>query len=257
MPKDSVLNAGSARCDLSPLFIGAEQCESGHKFGPYVRNCYLIHFCLSGCGVLYDKYGTHRIGAGELFVIRPGEVTVYEADKKTPWEYVWIAFKGRAAAPFDTAPSVFSVPDKLHERAAAYVKANEGAPEIYLSLLYELIYKLFQKSEKETPREGVDAICRYIRYNYMKPLQTGDLAALFGFERSYLYRLFKQKMGVGVKEYLTAVRMEKACEFLKGGFGVGETAHLVGYADEFNFSRAFKARFGTPPLAFAKKATLN
>lgn len=186
-------------------------------------------------------------------MIRPGEVTVYEADKKTPWEYVWIAFNGTAAAPFDNAPSVFDAPDKLHERLANYVNSGEVAPEIYLSLLFELIYKLFQKSEKNTSRTDVDKICRYICYNYMKPLQTGELAVLFGFERSYLYRLFKKKTGIGIKEYLTDVRMERACEFLKNGFGVGETAHLVGYADEFNFSRAFKARFGCSPLTFVRK----
>ncbi len=252
MPKDAILITDKMRHVLAPLFVGVEQCERGHKFGPHVRNCYLIHFCLSGCGTLQDKYGTHRIGAGELFVIRPGEVTVYEADKKTPWEYAWIGFNGTAADPFLSAPSVFAAPDKLHERVAAYVRTGELAPEIYLSLLYELIYKLFQKSEKARSRAGADEICRYIQYNYMKPLQTGELAALFGFERSYLYRLFKQKTGAGVKEYLTAVRMEKACEFLKEGFGVGETAHLVGYADEFNFSRTFKTRFGISPLSFAK-----
>ena len=252
MSKDVILSADRAHHELSPLFIGTEQCTRNHKFGPHVRNHYLIHFCLAGCGTLQDKYGTHRISAGELFVIRPGEVTFYAADTKTPWEYAWIAFKGSAAAPFDDAPSVFTVPDKLHERAAAYIKAGEAAPEIYLSLLYELIYKLFQKSEKSNERTDIEAICRYIRYNYMKPLQTGELAALFGFERSYLYRLFKQKTGVGMKEYLTRIRMEKACEFLKNGFGVAQTAHLVGFADEFNFSRAFKARFGTSPLSFAK-----
>ena len=87
----------------------------------------------------------------------------------------------------------------------------------------------------------------------MKPLQTSELAALFGFERSHLYRLFKQKLGVGVKEYVTAVRMEKAQEFLRNGHAVGETAHMVGYADEFNFSHSFKKRFGLSPAAFAKK----
>ena len=90
----------------------------------------------------------------------------------------------------------------------------------------------------------------------MKPLQTGELAVLFGFERSYLYRLFKKKTEVGIKEYLTDVRMERACEFLKNGFGMGETAHLGGYADEFNFSRAFKARCDCSPLTFVKKALI-
>ena len=252
MSKDVMLNTESTRHALSPLFVGWEQCTPRHRYGPHVRGHYLIHFCLSGCGTLQDKNGTHRIEAGELFVIRPGEVTVYEADSQAPWEYVWIAFKGTAAAPFDSAPSVFTAPDKMHERTANYVKSGETAPEIYLSLLFELIYKLFQKSARTVQRTDAEAICRYIRYSYMKPLQASELAAVFGFERSYLYRLFKKKTGVGIKEYLTQIRMEKAREFLKGGFGVGETAHLVGYADEFNFSRAFKARFGISPLAFAK-----
>ena len=253
MSKDVVLTAEKTRHVLSPLFVGIEQCEPAHRFGPHMRNHYLIHFCLSGCGTLYDKHGTHPVSAGELFVIRPEELTVYEADKKTPWEYVWIAFKGSAATPFDDSPSVFKAPDKLHERLANYIRSGETAPEIYLSLLYELIYKLFQKVEKNTARTDMHAVCQYIRYNYMMPLQASELATLFGFDRSYLYRLFKQKTGCGVKEYLTAVRMEKACEFLGNGFGVGETAHLVGYADEFNFSRAFKLRFGCSPLSFAKK----
>ena len=252
MSKDMLLHADSARHALTPLFIGTEQCEKGHRYGPHVRQHYLIHFCLSGCGTLQDKYGTHHIGAGELFVIRPGEITVYEADKKTPWEYVWIAFDGSAAAPFDSAPSVFAVPNKLHERLAQHVRCGESAPEIYLSLLFELLYALFRQSEKSAPRTQVEQICRYIRYNYMHPLQIGELATLFGFERSYLYRLFKEKTGVGVKEYITTVRMEKAQEFLKNGHSVGECAHLVGYADEFNFSRAFKARFGISPFRFAR-----
>ena len=76
--------------NITPLFAGHEACKPQHSFGPYVRDCYLVHFCLSGRGVLKNSAGTHEVGEGELFVIRPCEVTTYTADKTHPWEYIWI-----------------------------------------------------------------------------------------------------------------------------------------------------------------------
>ncbi|MBE6629397.1 MAG: AraC family transcriptional regulator [Ruminococcaceae bacterium] len=253
MIKDIPFKKSESGASLTPLFVGIEQCAPAHRYGPHVRQHYLLHFCLSGCGTLWDKRGTHRVGAGELFVIRPDEVTVYEADERDPWCYCWIGFEGSSAAVFDTAPSVLAVQDELHKRLAHAIKAEEDAPELYLALLYELIYTLFRKSNQKENKSDLQEICRYIRYNYMKDLRVETLAATFGFERSYLYRLFKQKLGVGVKEYVTAVRMERAQKFLKSGHSVAATAHMVGYADEFNFSHSFKKRFGLSPAAFAKK----
>ena len=69
----------------------------------------------------------------------------------------------------------------------------------------------------------------------------------FGYERTYLYRIFKKRYGIGIKEYIINVRMENARQFLIDGRSVGETAALTGYKDEFNFSRAYKKHFGIPP----------
>jgi AraC-like DNA-binding protein len=41
--------------------------------------------------------------------------------------------------------------------------------------------------------------------------------------------------------------MEYAKRFLTDGHSVGECAHLVGYEDEFNFSKSFKRHFGISP----------
>ena len=87
--------------DVIPLFAGEETCENGHSFGPYIREHYLLHFCLSGKGVLQDKSGEHAVKAGEFFIIRPGEVTLYTADEEEPWHYVWFAFRGNITARFD------------------------------------------------------------------------------------------------------------------------------------------------------------
>ena len=80
--------------EVNPLFIGRKKCDSGHCVGPFVREYYLLHFCLSGEGVLHDSRGEHRVSAGQFFVIRPNEATTHTADQKKPWDYAWIAFDG-------------------------------------------------------------------------------------------------------------------------------------------------------------------
>ena len=240
--------------DLLPLFVGHEECESSHSFGPYVRGYYLLHFCLGGQGTLKDRHGTHAIRKGQMFIIRPGEVTTYTADRDKPWEYVWIAFRGRAAAVFDVAPSVLPVPDGIEEHLSEHIKGGTSAPEIYLSILYELIYSLFCKQEPTRTADKLRQIKRYINYNYMLPLSVEGLAKSYGFERSYLFRLFKTRYGVGIKEYIIRVRMRCALQFLEEGCSVNECAHLVGYEDEFNFSKAFKKHYGYSPSAVIHRA---
>ena len=38
--------------DLNPLILGEEQCRPHHRYGPAVRQSTLIHFVVSGNGVL-------------------------------------------------------------------------------------------------------------------------------------------------------------------------------------------------------------
>ena len=80
--KDVMLTKANSAQDLIPLFIGEEECAKSHSFGPYVRDYHLIHFCISGKGRLWDKFGEHEIKAGDLFIIRNGETTGYTADKE-------------------------------------------------------------------------------------------------------------------------------------------------------------------------------
>lgn len=231
--------------DISPLFFGRERCESLHSFGPYVRDCYLIHFCLSGRGMLTDKYGEHRISSGELFIIRPGEVTVYTADIDDPWEYIWIAFNGDLASAFDCGSSVMKYPTETVQRLRDAIEREITAPYLYVSLIYELLHSLFSGDGERYDR--LSMLRKYIKYNYMTDMKVEALARSFGFERSYLFRIFKKRYGMGIKEYITALRMEKAKSFLADGHSVTETASMVGYSDAFNFSKVYKKYFGFPP----------
>ena len=91
--------------DFSPCDAGKEDCMPSHRFGPHVRNYYLIHFVISGKGRYTTSRGEYTLGRGEAFLIKPGEVTVYEADAETPWTYVWVGFRGRLASEFESVLS--------------------------------------------------------------------------------------------------------------------------------------------------------
>lgn len=232
--------------DITPLFVGREECECGHSFGPYIRDYYIVHFCLSGRGTLKNKHGSYEISAGQLFIIRPGEITTYTADKSDPWEYTWIAFRTESSY-FEDKASVFDTPQGLDDKLIGLIGEEQLSCEGCLAVIYDLIYRTAHSGEVDGGDERVRQIRRYIKYNYMLPISVGAIAESFNFDRTYLYRTFKSRYGVGIKEYITSVRMEKGAEFLRAGYSVKESAHMVGYDDEFNFSKAFKARYGISP----------
>ena len=236
--------------EVVPILAGYEKCAPCHKFGPAVREYYLVHFCLSGKGSFTDNRGTHSVRAGEAFIIKEGEVTVYSADESDPWEYAWLGFIGERADRFSTAPSTFTFPLRIGERVMELVHDEVTATEPYIAVIYELIYCLFGGGIEDTTTDRLRRVHRYVRYNYMRELSVAELAHTFGFNRSYLYRIFKERYGIGLKEYITRVRMQNAARLLDEGFSVTKTAAMVGYPDQFNFSKAFKDHYGVPPSKY-------
>lgn len=231
--------------DIIPIFSGHEVCERNHKYGPHIRDYYLLHFCLNGTGVLIDKFGNHTIRQGELFIIRPGETTTYLADGNTPWEYSWVAFGGELADLFNTDRSVYPFPIEIGLSLREFSIDRETNPAIFLSLIYKLIYYLF--NEKKENSSIPEKIRQYIDFNYMDNISVLTISNYFGYERSYLYRIFKNHLGVGIKEYIIKTRMEHAQILLKQGYSVNKTSLAVGYKDQTNFSKAYKKHFGESP----------
>lgn len=42
----------------------------------------------------------YELGAGQGFLICPGQINLYTADEQDPWHYVWIEFDGMRAAEY-------------------------------------------------------------------------------------------------------------------------------------------------------------
>ena len=79
-------------------------------------------------------------------------------------------------------------------------------------------------------------------------LSLNQIAAHIGVSPSYFSSIFKQETGQNFVEYLTQVRMERACELLKcTSYRTSEIGEQVGYNDAHYFSAAFKKAMGQSP----------
>ena len=244
-------NSKRSGTDIIPRLAGSERCDPGHSFGPSIRDYYLLHYCVSGKGVYIREEGEYEISEGEIFIIRPGEVTTYIADKSNPWHYVWIGFDGNDAEKLSGIQPVVKYVSDTFMRIAECTKLGILSPEIYISQIYEIIYNLFSG----TPR-NVD-FCKqvkdYIRFNYMNEITVELIAESMGLSRRYLSRIFKEKYGKPIKSYLISVRCEKAAEFLSIGYTVTEAAVMSGYSDIFAFSKIFHKVMKMSPSEYRKR----
>lgn len=236
--------------DINPVDCGWERCAPGHYFGPAIRDYYLIHYVSSGCGTFKNQRAEYTVRAGQLFIIRPCEITYYRASDHDPWNYSWIGFKGNAAKILDTAPDIISADCKrFFDAMKGSVEYDSMREEVITAQIYLMIAELF--GNKGTGRNHSSGFAsraaNYIDCRYMSPLSVEDLAVRMNIDRRYLSRLFKQEYGMTIQEYIVSTRMKHARAFLREGYSVGQAASMTGYSDVFNFSKMFKKHFGISP----------
>jgi YesN/AraC family two-component response regulator len=73
----------------------------------------------------------------------------------------------------------------------------------------------------------------------------------FGISQPYISRLFRKYTGQSFINYLTLVRIEKAKQYLTNkNTLVKDAAAMVGFNDQFYFSRVFHSITGQSPSAY-------
>jgi AraC-like DNA-binding protein len=91
--------------------------------------------------------------------------------------------------------------------------------------------------------------------NLRSPFDLSEWARVVNLPRRSFDYLFKQATGFTPKRWLEAQRMQVARQhLLSTGQSVMQIARLVGFEDEFYFSRVFRKHFGQSPLQYRRSA---
>ncbi len=105
------------------------------------------------------------------------------------------------------------------------------------------------QNEKEALKQNILA---YVSEHLSDPsLNQAEVADNFGLSVYSLSRFFKEHIGIGFSEYITAMRIDNAKNLLiTTQLSVASVAAQVGMSNANYFSRLFKTHCGTTPLAF-------
>jgi len=111
-----------------------------------------------------------------------------------------------------------------------------------------------QQSE-ETGRGLIAKATEYIASRYHHDLGIDEVSEYVGLSASHFCVLFKQETGMTFLDYLTRMRMEKACSILRHSeVKVYQIAPLVGYQDPRYFAQVFKKMTGMTPTEYRANA---
>ena len=92
----------------------------------------------------------------------------------------------------------------------------------------------------------------YINRYYAQNITRSEISDYVHLNDDYFGRVFKERIGKTVSEYLLDVRMQKAIEMLNNGEKAEKICVAVGYKDIRNFRRAFHKYTGSTVSDFRK-----
>ena len=214
-------------------FFGYEHCLPRHSYGPRVRLNYVIHVVIDGKGMLDCGGKRWMIRKGQMFILFPGEITTYYADKEDPWYYCWFGFQGSSAAKivesigFTPQTPVLSFGDgesvekKIIEMLGSVSLTLDGQLHRNAEMM-DILSKMIRERAKQAGSDSGEAgfsyseyAVRYINNHFNEKIRIQELA--------------KHDLLTGSNDPIRLIAAE------------------CGYEDALAFSKVFKSNFGQNP----------
>lgn len=245
---------------MIPTDVGYFPKAAGHarERGDGIDQAVLI-YCVMGGGWCRSQHGELVVGPGDLLIVPPGVAHKYGANERRPWTIHWVHAKGRLLQHFlrelqaDERPTLVFI-GKDSQTVALFEEVLEIAERGYafaqllqagqaLSHLLSVVVGRSRDAHREiddTDQRVAHSI-EYLKNHLQRRLDVRMLAKLAGLSASHYSAVFKARTGYAPIDYLTRLRMHRACQLLDTtALSVKSVAAMVGYKDQLYFSRVFR-----------------
>jgi AraC-like DNA-binding protein len=225
-----------------------------------------LYLVVQGEGVLHINGGHSPLRSGAMFLTFP--LQQYYIEQSNALEYMYITFVGQR---------MLSIAERvgLTEQSNMRLATEELLP-FWKSALHNstpgnidlvaesvLMYSLAQLTpdmpagpQNDITKHKNISVARRIReyadaHYCDTSLTLSSLAEQMSYNPKYLSDCFSREFGLGFREYVQSLRIQRACELMQNGVTSSkEIAYLIGFNDPLYFSKVFARVMGKSPQRF-------
>lgn len=106
-------------------------------------------------------------------------------------------------------------------------------------------------SEKD---DRIKNVLNYISANIENHISTKDLMSVTHLSESRLLHLFKEQMGLPIRNYILWFRLKIVLQQIITGKSLTEAAHFAGFSDQAHMTRTCVKMIGVPPSLISKNS---
>lgn len=259
--------------------IGDLYCDSGYEVYEHEQYCYEISYIVSGKGRFYTGANAYELSAGDVHICTPGDTHRIKADIDDPFRFFYFGFsftqyEGKHNE-FEHIKKMFDSIDHHVARddlnlAAKFLgifneilqprEHSHTMMKTYLNQIVILTYRNFfddwtRLYAKDVLNSGarhiVYQIINYVDNNLYEIHELPQIADAFGYNYSYLSRVFAEETGLTLQQYFNQRRHREAIELLKeGNMTITQIAEKLNYQSIHSFSNAFRKMAGVSPMQY-------
>lgn len=248
----------------------------------HVHSYFEICYAWQGRGLFRINGVDYPVNAGEVFVAKPDEPHEIISSEDDPlgiyfWSYTLVpppspteqgdidallyAFMDsrrwvQVSPPMQRTLELLT--EEIVRREPGYAQAIEALVSKLLLDTARAVTDVSPITSDQPEHDANEALVRdmvrYLHDNYTRAIRVRDVAAQVHLSERHTNRLFRQVMGVSIKEYLTNFRLEIAAQLLLNRqSSVTEVAFATGYHDVRYFITLFRQHTGFTPAAFQRR----
>ena len=257
--------------------VGDLFLSPGTQVPKHKQYCFEITFVSHGNGIIYANERKYLVKKDDLQFSFLNETHTLQADEQSPFRFFYIALNPIpnticesiicSLQKYSTQNEcIFSFPNifdrvkdllvEIYNKSALFEKKAEA---IIMDILISIFREVTDiKTEKRTDEPQHKGVIIYNVINYINSsnqlITLKDIATKFFYNYNYISRNFKQYVGIGLRDYLYDIRLDKAKHLLDStDKSITEISESLGYSCIHSFSRSFKNKFGLSPQSYKEK----
>lgn len=252
-----------------PQIVGIQQLGRDYYNELGLAKEYMIQYTMEGEGSVTLNNEEFTVKKGDLLIINNYQHHILKTINDKPWKIAFIHIYDNELVT-QLIEKIYSkhryvIHNMDEEIIVPYIEkmisilSNENEKNEFKvsSLIYQLLMNICEYSnsfESEVINFELTSVINFLNQNYNKPIQLKDILEYTNYSKNHLERLFKSRMKITIKDYLSRLRLRKSQELiLTTNMYFKEIAFSVGLTDYRSLVYLYQNTLGMTPSEFKER----